>query len=254
MFVFLTVGLAQNPPGMEEAVCRDKKHFVECFGWNHETCLALAKKAVKRCQKIMPPSPKPGALTEEAIKKSFKNRDGAGFWGITIGHCAEVTLYLMAKDKITDPACHTYFENRSSTLDNNNFEITLAKVKKELTKPPIKPSFWNTTKKTTLVMLIVGLLPFWVIGGFIWKMWRLSYSVVAMILLIPSFVLSCVTPIKIGLFSQAVREFGDNPTAMAPLFTGYLYLFPLYFLSMWLIYRWVAKPLKSVEKIRESNS
>ena len=251
---------------MEESVCKDKKHFVDCFGWTHSDCLVEARKGLYRCVSVMPKQPKPMDTIEEEL--AVPSGRSAGTWGILLGHCAEVSMYYMNTNKIKNE-CGDYFEARVKSLDDNPFGFTVGQVRKALGKrlpreidfnKPLNPADLvkgiNKSKnhliKTILVNLLGGLLPFVFLAGFIWMKTKWSYYSVALALSPFSWFLALCADVYSKQFAKSIAIYGDNPMAMGPSFYAWILLGIVYWPTLYLVYRKTRVTVKISKEIKES--
>ena len=252
--------------GMEEAVCRDKQHFVECFNWEEKDCLIEARKGLYRCVSVMPAQPKPKASLEEELAEPTGR--SAGTWGILLGHCAEISMYYRNTGKM-DNNCKGYFEARVSSFKDNQFGMGLGHIFKangwrlppeiDFTKP-LNPATIvkgiNKTKyhlmKTLLVNLCGGLLPFIILAWLIWMKTKWNYYSVALSLAPLSWLASLCTDVFSKQFAKSVAIYGDNPSAMAPSFYSWILLGILYWPTLYLIFRTTRVKVSVIKKEKES--
>lgn len=180
---------------------------------------------------ILPSRPEVTGTLEEELQKKL----GAGAWGVTLGHCGEVAVFYMNKERM-NPRCESYFVQREEDLKKTPFIIDIDKLKQKAARlNQVRTVMIQQTVATVVFGLTVPLL----IAFFWWRKKALLKfpKGFAMLLTVPSFVASFLGPaFLLNLVGKGISASGDNPSAIAGIMFGFMILIPAYWISIGLLF------------------
>lgn len=228
--------------GMAEAVCRDQAHMQVCFERNEAACLTDAQDALWTCVSILPQRPTPKA----SVEAELADPKGAGAWGISLGHCAEIS---MAKNrKFRDPTCTEFFEKRTAEASTSPFQFNLERVRE--TSMTRMQEYRVVVVKQIFSYIFFGLgLPLFVAYRLMRrkvpekypKMMALGLAVVGFLstVLVAPFAEKLV--FGSSLFAESIRIMGDNPGAVSAMMMSWLVITPAYWVGISLLYSFIRR-------------
>lgn len=179
----------------------------------------------------MPPQPQ----IRGSIESELTNSQGAGRWGLDFAICGEIAIFKMNRERVQSQ-CVSYFENREREAKSAVFPFDLDQALNK--NREIK----RTLFVQFLFVLTPGLLIPFVIAVLKWRRERPSKfpKRFANILIGASLFGVFVGywgSIATGNFKQAISLVGGGPAASIGATIAFLVLIPLYWIGLFLIYR-----------------